>query len=102
VSWGSEAHVRRLFGDRVDRLEATRGEYVERSADPAAYRELFKRCFGPVIALYADAAGDPARLAALDADLLDFATRANRGRPGGPAAYPYEYLLVLARRAVTP
>ena len=27
--WGSEEHVRELFGDRLDSLEMTRGEYVE-------------------------------------------------------------------------
>ena len=29
---------------------------------------------------------------------LAFAERANRGAPGGPAEYPYEYLLAVARK----
>jgi SAM-dependent methyltransferase len=99
VSWGSEAHVRELFGDRLAALEMTRGEYVERSPDgPAGYRRLFKETFGPAVGLYAALADEPDRLAALDADFLDFATRANRGPAGGPAEYAYEYLLVVARR----
>ena len=99
VLWGSEAHVRELFGDRLASLELTRGSYVERSpGDPAAYCEFFKQTFGPVIALYAALADDPDRLAALDRDFLEFATRANQAPPDQPAEYPYEYLLVVGRR----
>ena len=95
--WGSEDHVRQLFGDRVDTLELSRREYVERAATPAAYVELVQQTFGPVIGLRAFLAGVPDRLAAFDRDFLEFATRANRGRPDGPAALCYEYLLVVAR-----
>jgi ubiquinone/menaquinone biosynthesis C-methylase UbiE len=96
--WGSEEHVRELFGDRLESLELTRGQYVERADSPRAYCELFKRTFGPVVGIYAGLAARPERTEALDRDLLEHATRANRGRPGGPAEYPYEYLLVLARK----
>jgi ubiquinone/menaquinone biosynthesis C-methylase UbiE len=96
--WGSEEHLRELFGDRLASLETTRGHYVERAESPRAYRELFKQTFGPVVAAYAGLAGDPARAAALDRDFLAFATRANSGPPEGPAEYRYEYLLVVARR----
>ena len=48
--WGSEEHVRELFGDRVESLEMTRRQYVERAASPRDYRELFKQTFGPVVA----------------------------------------------------
>jgi ubiquinone/menaquinone biosynthesis C-methylase UbiE len=97
--WGSEQHVRELFGDRLSALELTRGQYVERSPDgPRAYRDLFKATFGPMVGLYASLAAEPERLAALDRDLLEFATRSNQGSPGGPAEYPYEYLLVLGRK----
>jgi ubiquinone/menaquinone biosynthesis C-methylase UbiE len=96
VLWGSEEHVRELFGDRVERLEATREEYVERAANPQAYCELFKETFGPVIAVYAGLADRPELAAALDGDFLDFANRSNRGTPDGAAEYRYEYLLVVA------
>ena len=99
VLWGSEAHVRELFGDRLAALELTRGSYVERSpGDPAAYCEFFKQTFGPVIALYAALADEPDRLAAMDRDFVEFATRANQAPPDRPAEYPYEYLLVVGRR----
>jgi hypothetical protein len=51
-----------------------------------------------VLATYASLAAEPDRTAALDREFLDFAERANRGAPGGPAEYVYEYLLVIARR----
>lgn len=96
--WGSPEHVRELFGGRVESLELTRDAYVERSATPGDYRELFKRTFGPVVATYASLANDPEMTAALDRDFLQFAKRANSGPPDGPAEYRYEYLLVIARK----
>jgi ubiquinone/menaquinone biosynthesis C-methylase UbiE len=98
AQWGSEKHVRELFGDRVESLQMTRRNYVEKAASPRDYRELFKEAFGPVVAIYASLAQEPERAAALDRDFLEFATRANSGRPEGPAEYRYEYLLVVARK----
>ena len=95
--WGSEDHVRELFGDRVGSLEMTRGTYVERAASPHDYVELFTQTFGPAVAIRARAREEPERAAAFDRDFLDFAGRANTGAPGGPAEYRYEYLLVIAR-----
>lgn len=97
LEWGSEEHARRLFGDRVESLELSRREYVERAASREEYVELFKQTFGPTVAIYADLTREPERAAALDRAFLDFATRADRGRAGGPAEYVYEYLLVVAR-----
>ncbi len=98
VMWGSEDHVKELFGDRVESLEMTRGRYVERSpGGPAEYCALFKETFGPMVALFAMHSEDPDRLAALDRDFLEFATRSNRGTADA-AEYPYDYLLVLARK----
>jgi SAM-dependent methyltransferase len=99
ILWGSEAHVRELFGDRLASLQMTRHTNVERSpGDPAAYCDFFKETFGPVIALRTELASEPDRLAALDRDFLEFATRANQAPPGQPAEYPYEYLLVIGGR----
>ena len=100
VLWGSEEHVRGLFGPRVASLEAERRRYVEQSpGGPAEYCSFFKQHFGPVAAIYASLADDPVRREALDRDFLEFATHSNRAAPGEPAEYEYEYLLVLARSA---
>jgi hypothetical protein len=86
VLWGSEGHVRKLFGDRLGSLELTRRHYVESSAGgPGAYCDLFKQAFGPVVGLYASLADRPDALAALDRDFMEFAVRSNQGPPGGPA-----------------
>ena len=99
VMWGSEEHVRELFGERLASLEMTRETYVERSpGGPGAYCDFFNATFGPVVALRAALADRPDRLAALDRDFLEFATSANRAQPGQPAEYEYEYLLVVARK----
>jgi SAM-dependent methyltransferase len=96
--WGSEAHVRDLFGDRVASLRFARGTYTERAATPRDYWELFKRTFGPVVAVYAGLADRRERAAALDRDFLEYARRANSGSPGAAAEYPYEYLVIIARK----
>jgi SAM-dependent methyltransferase len=96
--WGNEEHVRELFGDRVESLRFTRGAYVERAGSPRDYCELFKRTFGPVVAAYAGLADRPERADTLDRDFLEYAGQANRGSPGGAAEYPYEYLIVIARK----
>src|ERR671924_857186 len=96
--WGSEEHVRELFGDRLESLEMTRRHYVERADSACDYRELFKQTFGPVVGIYATLADEPERAAAFDRDFLEFATRTNSGSPEGPAEYRYEYLLVVARK----
>jgi len=98
IMWGSEEHVRELFGDRVGSLEMTRNEYVERAASTRNYCEFFKATFGPAIAIYANLADQPGRAAALDRDFLEFATRSNRGASEGAAEYHYQYLLVVARK----
>lgn len=99
LSWGSEEHVQELFGDRVESLEMTRGRYVERSpGGPREYCEFFNATFGPMVAIRASLAAEPERAAAFERDFLDFAFRENCGGPEGPAEYPYEYLLVVARK----
>ncbi len=98
LMWGSEEHVRELFGDRVESLEVTRKEYVERAESPSGYRDFVKATFGPVIAIYASLAEEHERRAALDRDFLEFVTRSNQGLPEGPAELHYEYLLVVARK----
>ena len=97
--WGSEDHVRDLFGNGVSSLDLTRREYVERSSTPEEYCELFRSTFGPLVGLYAGLAEEPDRVAELDRDFLEYATRTNSGAPGRPAEYSYEYLLVVATRA---
>jgi ubiquinone/menaquinone biosynthesis C-methylase UbiE len=98
VLWGSEGHVRELFGDRVQSLEMRRMEYAEQAQSPEAYYDLFRETFGPVVAIYSSLADEPERASALDRAFFDLVKRADRGPRGGPARYDYEYLLVVARK----
>ena len=94
VLWGDEAHVRGLFGDRVETLYVERRWLVERSAGgPREYCDFYRDTFGPAVAAY-----DSDRAEDVDRDFLAFATRQNRGEPEGPSEYHYEYLLVVARK----
>lgn len=98
LRWGEEDGVRALFGAGVEAIDFTRGEYREFAPDPEAYRDLFMETFGPLIAIRGLLAEtDPERAEAFDRDFLEYARRGNRGEPGGPAEYPYPYLLVVAR-----
>ena len=63
-------------------------------ADGAAFRDFFKRTYGPTIAVYRSLADDPERTAELDAAL---AAHGDRHLAGGTMAW--EYLLLVAQRA---
>jgi ubiquinone/menaquinone biosynthesis C-methylase UbiE len=100
LRWGSEEDVRELFGDSLEPLELSRGQYSEHSPDPESYCAFFEETFGPLVAIRGSLAEDPERLAELEREFREFAMRGNAGAPGGPAEYRYEYLLVVGRRAV--
>ena len=93
--WGSEAHVRDLFGDGVRDLVATRRSLtVDCFATPTEFREFFKARYGPTIAVYRANAEDPELCAALDRELDELAERF--GATSG--SMEWEYLLVTATR----
>ena len=94
--WGTEEHVRELFGAHAS-LQLERRRLVERCAGgPREYCDFYRETFGPVVAAYA--AAEPDRVADLDREFLAFAARLNQGGDQGPSEYPYEYLLVVARK----
>lgn len=96
--WGSEEHVRALFGERVTDVVARRQTVtVDRFASPEEFRDYFKANYGPTIAVYRGIEGDPDRVAALDRDLAELARRHDRGQ--GQTVMEWEYLLFTARKA---
>ena len=98
--WGSEEHVRELFGRQVWDVDFSRGMLeLDLWPTPEAVRDYFKRLYGPTIAVYRANADDAAKTAALDDALLEFAARTNLAEPGRPARYEYEYAVILTRRA---
>jgi len=96
--WGHVDHVRDLFGDRVEELTAVQQDLVvDVFPTPEAFRDFFKRTYGPTITVYRAIADDPDAVAALDHDLVALAERFDRG--DGHTVLDWEYLLVTARRA---
>ena len=92
--WGDEAHVRELLGDRVtDVVAETRSLIVELFRDGAAFRDFFKRTYGPTIAVYRSLADDPVRAAELDAALAALGDDSLHD-----GAMEWDYLLLTGRR----
>ncbi|MGQ0842583.1 MAG: class I SAM-dependent methyltransferase [Sporichthyaceae bacterium] len=95
--WGDPDHVRSLLGEGVADLRFATGTVsVEAFADPLEFREFFKARYGPTIAVYRHVAEDPAKVVALDTELLALAERFDRGE--GALSMRWEYLLTTARR----
>ena len=95
--WGSEEHLRALFGGRVE-WTTVRREALEITAFPQAhdYAEHFKAYYGPTIAARANAVKDGREQdfdAALDAVCDEF----DHGTPG-QARFDSEYLLAVGTR----
>ncbi|MFF7378673.1 class I SAM-dependent methyltransferase [Streptomyces massasporeus] len=98
--WGDEDHVRALLGDRVTDVRAERRTVrVDRFETPEAFRDYFKERYGPTISVYKNIAGEPERVAALDAALVDLARDGDLGTGTGGTVLEWEYLLLTARRA---
>jgi SAM-dependent methyltransferase len=87
LQWGSEEHVRELFGDRVTSLSLERRSF---EPNPLADLALLKRHHPAVVALHRDLAGRPDRAAALDRELAEMARRSQGDGQ--------ELLLIVARK----
>ncbi|MFR9749830.1 class I SAM-dependent methyltransferase [Nocardia sp. 004] len=94
--WGDEAHIRSLLGDRVADLELRcENAVIDRFADGVEFRDFFKTYYGPAIAVYKAIAAEPEKVARLDRELAELASRHDLGN----GRMEWEYLLVTARRS---
>jgi SAM-dependent methyltransferase len=95
--WGSEEHVRGLFGGRVD-FHTLERETLEITAFPRArdYGEHFKAYYGPTIAARANAVRN-GREGELDEALDAFCDEWNRATPDR-ARFEQEYLVAVGKR----
>jgi SAM-dependent methyltransferase len=95
--WGSEDHLRALFGGRVDLHTLTRGTLEITAFEQARdYGEHFKAHYGPTIGARANAARN-GQEAEFDAALDRFCDEWDRGE-GGQARFEMEYLLAVGTR----
>ncbi|MFI7583299.1 class I SAM-dependent methyltransferase [Kocuria sp. M1N1S27] len=95
--WGSEEHLRGLFGGRVD-FSTVRRDVLEVTAfaRPRDFGEHFKANYGPTIAVRANAERE-GRAAEFDAAIDDLCDRWNRGT-ADRARFEMEYLLTIGTR----
>ena len=96
--WGSEEHLRELFGDSVD-FHTLEGAALEINAfeRPDDYGEHFKAYYGPTIAARANAGRD-GREEEFDRALSEFCEKWNVGS-AEQARFEMEYLLAVGTRA---
>jgi SAM-dependent methyltransferase len=94
--WGTEQHLRELFGAGVSELEVERRTSVQRFYSADHWLEVFRTYFGPTMLAF-ERVG-PEGEAALEADLREMLERYNRA---GERALVLEsdYLQVVATRA---
>ena len=95
--WGSEDHVRELFGDRVD-FRTLEREMLEITAftHPREYGTHFKERYGPTIAAHNNAR-KTGRDAEFEQALDEFCDEWNRGAPDD-ARFEKEYLVAVGVR----
>jgi SAM-dependent methyltransferase len=96
--WGSEDHVRELFGDRVE-FRTLERDVLEVTAfeRPRDYGEHFKARYGPTIAIRANAVR-AGREKEFDDALDQFCDEWNRGTPDR-GRFEMEYLVAVGTRA---
>ena len=95
--WGSEEHLRALFGGRVEFRTLVRDVLdITAFEDPHDYARHFKSYYGPTIAVRANAVRE-GREAEFDEALDHFCDEWNRGTPER-ARFEKEYLLAVGTR----
>ena len=96
--WGSEDHVRELFGDRIDWNTMDRDVLDITAFEKAQdWGEHFKSLYGPTIAARANAEKD-GRAEELDKAIHDFCEEWNLGTEDN-ARFEQEYLLSVGKRS---
>ena len=93
--WGTEAHLRALFGARAATIDVERKIFTFRYRSPAHFIEVFRTWYGPVHKSFA--ALPPEGAQALEGDLTALLERLNRAGPGAMVV-PSEYLEVVVGR----
>jgi len=94
--WGTEAHLRTLFGASAAALQATPRQFTFRYRSAAHFVETFRLWYGPVNKAFA--AQTPERAETLAAELSGLLDDLNRAGPGA-LVVPSEYLEIVVTRA---
>lgn len=92
--WGTEAHLRGLFGEHFASLEVTERTFTFRFGSAEEFVAFFRLWYGPILTAFAALEGAARR--ALKADLVALAHRFDRLR-GDAVAIPATYTEAVAR-----
>ncbi len=96
--WGTETHLRTLFGGAAASMEHQRCAAIFRYESARHFPAFFRPRFGPMVKAFA--ALPPEKAAELEAELIALAERFDRNQaPGGPIAITGEYLRTIIVRA---
>ena len=94
--WGTEAHLRTLFGAAAAAIQATPRSFAFRYRSAAHFIDVFRTWYGPVNKAFA--AQTPEQADALARELAELLESLNRAGPGS-LVVPSEYLEVVVTRA---
>ena len=94
--WGTEAHLRTLFGTAASAVQATPRHFAFRYRSAAHFIEVFRTWYGPVNRAFA--AQTPEKAEALAIELAELLNGLNRAGAGS-LVVPSEYLEVVVTRA---
>jgi SAM-dependent methyltransferase len=92
--WGTEGHLRELFGDGITSLEVTERTFTFRFESPEEFVDFFRRWYGPTLKAFA--ALEPGAQDELHGDLVALAKRFDRLGTGDAIAIPATYAEAIA------
>jgi SAM-dependent methyltransferase len=93
--WGTEAHLRELFGEGIAWLEVEERTFTWRFRSAEEFVAFFRRWYGPTLKAFAALEGDA--YAGLEHDLVELARRSDRLDCPDAIAIPATYTEVVAR-----
>jgi SAM-dependent methyltransferase len=93
--WGTESHLRDLFGEEISSLETTERTYTFRLPSAEHFVTFFRLWYGPTLKAFATL--DDEGREALEADLIELA-RSHDRLDGNALAIPATYLEAIAER----
>jgi SAM-dependent methyltransferase len=92
--WGTEGHLRSLFGDAICSLEVEERTFTFRFRSAPEFVEFFRTWYGPTVKAFAALEGDARD--ALERDLIALAERWDRLKGNGAIAIPATYIEAVA------
>ncbi len=93
--WGTEAHLRELFSNRITSLQVTERDFTFRFRSAEEFVDFFRTWYGPTLKAFTALDGRDARRA-LENDLVALARRYDRLGTGGAVAIPASYTEAIA------